>query len=423
MWDKQYKKAKWNGLVFDILNTEETRANKVHVEELPYSDDPYIKQMGVKAKALKITAVFVGEQSLASANSFIDSIEANPTGKLEHPYLGELELEYLTSSISFSTRKGIVNVSLTFVRQGKEITLPELLSERIEPLIIQAETASANKFVELVDSLSVSEYTSLRLEFSTFLNKIKKIAATLQIPSQLVSELVREINDGLNAISSIINAPQAFADQFNAIINSFVKQVKNNDKQTSKRKLEKLTSNATPSYNAHVEQTTYLLLVGSKAKQTEQVLQKLEPTIDNHHLKTMMSLTILQLNPVLKLISTTTTTDVVDILSRQLPLRQLVNNLDITNKMMQRRITEATDAASFDNLELADNLMLIRSELFFQQEKLKLVTRNIFEKHIQTPTPNLVIAHEQETNLAIFEGLNQQPHPLFMTDKVSFYNE
>ena len=76
MWDKQYDKASFAGLGFDVLTTEQGNGHRVSVQELPYSDQAAVEVMGAKNNSWGLDAVFVGEHGLNNAQAFVAKQEA-----------------------------------------------------------------------------------------------------------------------------------------------------------------------------------------------------------------------------------------------------------------------------------------------------------------------------------------------------------
>lgn len=391
MWDKQFEQASWNGTAFNILKTVRDGGKRLQVVELPYKDDPSIWILGGKAKGYKIDAVFVGANALRDANAFESVLDSDPVGNLEHPYLGELNLVYQTSSMAFSTKHGIVTLSLKFIKQGALIEVPTTSIKSIKSYTQEVIKQSADEFVRVVKQANANEIAIFQQEFTTLLQKLRLIANQMQRPGIVLSQLNNQINDGLSAISTIANAPKSFAEHVSATLNNLASQL-----------------NQATITNPSVKTAT--TTTGDFANRQ---LKQVEQSSTNKHIKTLTTMTTIETNVFINtsMIAASINIEIAEASINAIALR--VND----------RLTEATEQATFDGYDLVVSIERLTAELAKHQARIDVIKQTLITTSVFTPIPELALAHKLECPLEQFDALNAISHPLFVTGKVRVPNE
>ena len=218
MWERQYEHGRWNGHKLNILSTAIDGGKRLHVSEIPYAELPHIKVMGSKARNINLDVVFVGAGSLADANAFINNLEGSPKGELEHPWLGELPLVFETFSQSISTKRGLVTLSLTFVRSGVSptITAPAIVRSKEQASIV--ESISGKSFSQEVEGMNVSEVNRTQGDFTGALNVLVDITNRLHLGDEMLQDINHSVNEAYAGLSSLANAPEEFANRFSSAV-------------------------------------------------------------------------------------------------------------------------------------------------------------------------------------------------------------
>lgn len=408
MWVREYDKASWNGVSFNIVKTADDTGTRLHVEDMPYQDEPFVEVMGSITSPYKITAIFVGHNSLEEANEFKRSLADEPVGYLEHPYLGELNLVYKKCSTSFSSlKKGVVTLTLEFIDQGSEIQIFTSLEsiETVQELVLKE---SAKDFMRQVENSSVTEISDIQSKFTQALNALKKLANQLQTPANKLSALHREISEGLSAISSIVNAPTAFIDQIQSIFKSLVNQTKSLNinepvSQSKKYNVEKITSK-----RALASKGVERLVNTQIASQTG------SESINNRVLILLFVVTEISLSPTLEDLSADKFETNLNFQNSEMEL--LINHVEST-------ISLVTQSSSHETLELFEQLQQLKQQLTLEQQKLYTILNNTKTIQPVAMVPTLVIAHQNNTSELELNKLNNFPHPLFTEGKVVVTNE
>lgn len=390
MWDKEFDVARWNGVEISILKTDREKGKRLQIDEMPYAQKPYTKVMGDKAGTYKIEIVFVGPTALNKKADFVDELQANPAGYLEHPYYGELELTYEKSSESISTRKGLVVLTCDFVLTGRAIYIPPLSKLKATNLTGPVLDASISQFEKEVAAASPDKIVSIQNNFTNMLGGLRRIANQAQRPGIALAALHRQINDGFAAISSIANAPASFAKQIQAISQSLVSQIK-----------------ALPdSANSLTNPKSYAL---NQARETES-------TAEVQHIRMQSTMTSIQLSEAIEIASSSeTATELSDQASN---IDQVKLEASQIQASVNERMSEASGESSFESLALFDALCELNTEIANQVTKIESAELNLKKLDIYSPTPSICLAYMNECTLTEFEGVNAINHPLFIAGKV-----
>ena len=396
MWEKKYEQGRWNGLELNILSTAIDGGKRLHVSDIPYADLPVIKVMGNAASNLSLDVVLVGTHSLVDANALLANLDKTPRGELEHPWLGELSLVFKTHSLKINTKRGLVTLSLSFVRAGElpVLTTAIAFSGALFDAVTQANDVmvlSSNAFVDDIDALGPSDMAQLRTRFTSLVTKLQSIASKLNAPSQLISSLNQELNSALEAISSIANAPGQFAEQLSKTVRSVAKAVRSEAYSVSQAV-----------DTARVAQASMLDLI--------------DPLAPSTHLNRQLVIAAVLMNKDIEALTPRDTFDVV--LSTTQPVF-ILNDMHRITTEIDARIDEATHISTHESLVLFNALVVLKDGIGVQIGK---VIRGSVPTQYQTlprSVPTLALAHTHHKDAQLVMALNPAQHPLFLQGAIA----
>jgi len=391
MWERQYEHARWNGLKLNILSTSFDGGQRLQVSEIPYADLPHIKVMGAKARAFTIEAVFVGASSLADANTFIENLDSNPQGELEHPWLGELSLVFEEHSVNISTKKGLVTLSLKFVRAGESPSITASTTVRTKAQANIVESLSKQSFIEQVKALDVSELNQVQSDTTQVLNVLVDITNRLNLADDSIKGINLTINEAFSAVSSLSTNPAEFADRLSKAIDSVAEGVQSEPDSESEAV-----------DNSRSAQRLMLSEVKSESPTKHYNVQLVTGAV-----KMSKDITQLEAN------------DSFDITLAQKQPEIIQSDLSTLAVSIDDRIKETTQVSTKESIELYDALTLLKSNVRAQQDK---VTQGIkADRIVQSPhfKSSLTIAHDEYTNEHIITKMNALQHPLFIRGDIA----
>jgi len=391
MWERQYESGRWNGHKLNILSTAIDGGKRLHVSEVPYADLPHIKVMGSKARSVNLEVVFVGASSLVDANAFIASLEDSPEGELEHPWLGELPLVFETFSQSINTKRGVVVLSLSFMRSGIEPTITSSTVIRSKEQASIVEQLSTQSFSTDVAGMSVSEINQTQSDFTDGLNVLVDITNRLNLADDTLQNINHAINEAFSAVSSLSNQPESFATLFSTAVDSVADGIQSEPNSASEAV-----------DNSRSAQT---LLLGQVKDQ---------PTTSHHNVqmvtaavKVSKDITELEKNDQFDVTTTTKQPAII-----QSDLATLVESVD-------KQINETTSVSTMESIALFDALVVLKSNV--QKQHDKVVTGRVSHRTVQSPRfkPALAIAHDEYTKENVVTAINALQHPLFMRGDIA----
>ncbi|MGI2874487.1 DNA circularization N-terminal domain-containing protein [Vibrio fluvialis] len=394
MWERQYERGRWNGHQLNILATAIDGGQRLHVSEIPYAELPNIRVMGSKSRTIKLDVVFVGADSLADANAFIANLESSPAGELEHPWLGELTLVFETFSQSISTKRGVVTLSLSFVRAGTQPTINTSATVRVKQQANAVENVSAQSFARDVQSLSVADINQTQNDFTQSLNVLVDITHRLNLADDKLQSINSAINEAFGAISSISSAPDKFATLLSTAVDRVAEGVQSEPDSDSEA-----VDNA---------RTAQQLMLG----------QVKEDAATPHHNIQMVTGAV----KVSKDVTRLEKQDHFDITAVKKQPAIIQSDLAALLDGIDARVRETTSVSTVENLDIFDALVALKGGIQTQHDKV--IKGTAVHRVIEQPRskPALTIAHDQYTAEPIVTAMNALQHPLFLRGDIAVRN-
>ena len=393
MWERKTAKAMWNGHVLNIQSTTLDGGKRLQIDEMPYRDDPEIKVMGAKARTVIIEAQFVGVNSLFDANALVNELDTNPVGNLAHPYLGELSLVFSTSSLKISTKKGLVVLSLNFIKQGVPIVLTRVTeaTSREQASVVREESKA--QFVKDVAQATPEQVESMQFDFTSALNVLRNIANLSTLPSAMLSDLHRKIGEALTAVGMIVNAPATLLGNFNAVVDSLVNVI-SDDKDAN------TVSRMSPPSE-----------VASK-----ELSHSINPNAVNPHCNIQLTLALVLLSGELPLLTQSERLDVETFINCS--LSKTTRNIELIQGQLNDRLNDVSCVATFESLALVESIEALLDNVIKQSNKLKQYQQTLRDITVLSARPLLCIAQSNECEGYEIERLNNLSHPLFVVGKL-----
>ncbi|CAM3078998.1 DNA circularization N-terminal domain-containing protein [Vibrio neptunius] len=391
MWSRQHEHARWNGHKLNILSTSFDGGKRLQVSEIPYADLPHIKVMGTKARAFTFEVVFVGASSLADANALIDNLEANPQGELEHPWLGELVLVFEEHSLSINTKKGLVTLSLKFVRAGNSPSITAAKTVRAKAQADIVESLSQQSFVEEVKGLDVSQINEVQSSATNALTVLVDITNRLNLADDALKDINLAINEAFSAVSSLSTHPAKFAERFSRAVDTVSEGVQ-----------AEPDSESEAVDNSRIAQALILGQVKPESPTQHHNVQLVTGAV-----KMSKDVTNLEAN------------DSFEIALTQKQPEIMESDLSALVASIEERIKETTQVSTQKSIQLYDALTSLKSNVQTQQDKIAEGTKA--HRTVQSPhfKSALTIAHDEYTNEKVITKMNALQHPLFIRGDIA----
>lgn len=377
------------------MTTGKDASRRLQVNEFPGSDDHTIEDLGASAPKLKIQVIFVGANSLENANEFVQLLNSEPNGKLEHPYEGELDLYYQSSSQSYSTREqGSTLLDINFVRATKPTTIQTFKSLTTQQLTNAASLKSVDQFVKDVESATPDKINSIQNDFGELVSTMQKIADIMQKPGDDLSSIYAQIKSASSAISTIVNTPRTFANQVLVMLNGIDNQIKSITASTQENQESPLLVNTSPERIYNKE------------------LTRIEQNSTTKHLKILTTCSCINTNRYLLANADSQITTY--------KIETSINEVAGLIEKLNQRLDEATESAEFDSLELLDAIQELIVQVSSQVTAINEIKKNCKTTKLASPTPLLAFAQEQDAEPQSIESMNDISHPLFMSGETRY---
>lgn len=180
------------------------RRTKVH--EFPLRDDPYVEDLGRKARRFSVEVFVAGLGYMAARDALIAEIEKPGDGLLTHPYYGILNVTVVDAKVRETSREGgKATFNITFVEAGAEI-FPTSETDTASSTDAAATVASDSAIAAFAKRFSVEgltgwSITALESEMASTLAGVTKlvggvagtIAAEIRAPYNMAGLIVGSI--------------------------------------------------------------------------------------------------------------------------------------------------------------------------------------------------------------------------------------
>ena len=91
-WKTELLDASFRGVPFEVESVQDDGEKSIVVHEYPYRAGAEIEDLGRKARRIRITALFWGEDYLSGIASLVKAFEETGKGELIHPVFGSVQV-------------------------------------------------------------------------------------------------------------------------------------------------------------------------------------------------------------------------------------------------------------------------------------------------------------------------------------------
>ncbi|SCU73561.1 Mu-like prophage FluMu DNA circulation protein [Cupriavidus necator] len=223
-WRDELRPASFRGVAFETRGHELGGGRRLARHEYPQRDEPYLEDMGKKAREYKVQAFVIGPDYRTARDALLEALEQPGSGELVHPFFGRRSVVAGEFGLKESTEEGgMATFSLVFTEAGK-LAEPDVGIDLPAELAASQETAFdevANDFASTFDVsslpawslddieatinefLSLDAFKAVANEVSSFVSRVADLVMRPVDFANSVIGLVRRLTD----VSSILGAP------------------------------------------------------------------------------------------------------------------------------------------------------------------------------------------------------------------------
>lgn len=225
--------ASFRGVPFFVDSADRLGGRRVVTHEFPLRDDPYIEDLGRRARVFTVEGYVLGDGYLAQRDALLDALEdvAGP-GELVHPYHGvrRAVCSSLTTRDSISDG-GMARFSIEFTEAPAQALTPGAidLQEKLEE---SASASLAASTAELEDGYDVAGMPAFALESAAHAveavaTELGSLLAPIVRSTQELARLDVEVASIVSQASTLIRDPGEVIEAFAGVLGALAETVAN----------------------------------------------------------------------------------------------------------------------------------------------------------------------------------------------------
>lgn len=184
--------ASFRGVPFFVESADLSGGRRTVTHEFPFRDDPFVRDLGRRARTWRIEGYVIGDDYLAQRDALLAALEdvAGP-GELVHPYYGVNQAICTDLSVRETLRDGgMAVISVTLARTAATPPAPIDVPDLPELVDVAATEAVAAAAAELVETYDVEGQPAWALE--SLQAEVEALAAGLEAELAPVAETAQE---------------------------------------------------------------------------------------------------------------------------------------------------------------------------------------------------------------------------------------
>jgi prophage DNA circulation protein len=213
--------ASFRGVPFLVEESERTGGRRTVKHEFPLRDDPFVEDLGRRARTFPITGYVIGDNYLADRDALLAALEdAAGPGELVHPYHGVRRAICETLSVKESRGNGgIATFTIEFAETPAQAPVPSVVVDSTGQVGLSAAAALAAAKTDLAQKYSVAGLASHALAsaekaITSAAAAIKDKLGPVITTAQEAAELTGQVALITAEASSLARTPSSIVDQF-----------------------------------------------------------------------------------------------------------------------------------------------------------------------------------------------------------------
>lgn len=217
--------ASFRGKPFFVEASERGGGRRAVVHEFPLRNDPFVEDLGRKARTFRVDGYVIGDDYLAQRDSLLAALEApEGPGELVHPYHGVRRAICTSLSVRESRADGGIAIfALEFAEAPAQTPTPTVVVDSASAVATAADTAIAATKAEFVERYNPSGLPSFALASAeTSLRNASDGLGRMLSPvvgvTQELSAMTSQITLLTSTASSLVRQPDDVLDAFRQAI-------------------------------------------------------------------------------------------------------------------------------------------------------------------------------------------------------------
>lgn len=224
--------ASFRGVPFFVEMAESGGGRRTVTHEFPLRDNPFVEDLGRKARTFRIDGYVIGDDYLAHRDALLSACEeVSGPGELVHPYRGTLVA--ICTNVGWRVSKtdgGMATFALEFAETPTQAPVPTEVIDAPEQVDASADLAIAATDAELVEQYDAEGLPAFALASAeaALTGAIDALAAGLA-PIITATQELAELTGGVALLtaqaSSLVRAPALILGSFRSVITGLVETI------------------------------------------------------------------------------------------------------------------------------------------------------------------------------------------------------
>ncbi len=204
-WRLRAGPGSFRGVPFRIEADEFAGGRKTVTHEYPLRDEPFVEDLGRRARTISVDAYVVGEDYIEQRDALIEALEREGPGRLALPYLDVATRVFVVSSFRVSNNREEGGVA-RFLIEFQETT-PDALQPLDVPGITAGMDAEFEDALAVIESDFQSAYDIADAPPFTF----DSLSSVVSAAGDAINAALEPVNAAVGAVTGTIDKATAFA--------------------------------------------------------------------------------------------------------------------------------------------------------------------------------------------------------------------
>lgn len=230
--DRDLVGASFRGVSFFVDASERSGGRRAVVHEFPFRDDPYVEDLGRKARSFRVDGYLIGADYLTQRDLLLAALEdESAPGELVHPYHGVLRVVCMTLSVRESrTDGGFATLAMEFAEAPTQEPVPTEVVDAAAQVASSADAATAATSVELaaqfrITTLPAFAIQSAEVALTYAVAGLDAALAPVASTTQELAELAGRTATLTARASSLVRQPADVLGEFRSVIAGMVNTI------------------------------------------------------------------------------------------------------------------------------------------------------------------------------------------------------
>lgn len=212
--------ASFRGVPFFVDTSEVSTGRRVVVHEFPLRDDPFVEDLGRRARKFRVDGYVIGDDYLTQRDALLAALETEGPGQLVHPYHGQKRAIAETASVRETRADGGMAVfSIEFCETPAQAPTPTIEPDPAGQVATAADTAQAATRAELGEKYDTAGLPAFALASAeTALTSATAAVQAKLAPLVADAQELATLNSRLTILTataaSLVRQPFDLIDQF-----------------------------------------------------------------------------------------------------------------------------------------------------------------------------------------------------------------